>query len=137
MAKIVTIINFKGGVGKTTTAVELSVSLTKHFGRRTLLVDLDPQASATFYVMEQERWKQWKDSNGTTYNVFEQTNRRFSIRDAIVPDVIQGRTPIFGFDLLPSHPDLVDVDLRLVDFIGYNVLQRHLDDIRDEYCNRF
>ena len=133
MAKTVTIINFKGGVGKTTTAVELSVSLTKYFGRRTLLVDLDPQASATFYVMEQERWKQWKDSNGTTYNVFEQTNRRFSIREAIVPDVIQGKAPIFGFDLLPSHPDLIDVDLRLVDFIGYNVLQRHLDDIRDEY----
>src|SRR5579875_1209752 len=133
MARIVTIINFKGGVGKTTTAVELSVSLTKYFGRRTLLVDLDPQASATFYVMEQERWKQWKDSNGTTYNVFEQSNRRFSIRNAIVPDVIQGKAPIFGFDLLPSHPDLVDVDLRLADFIGYNVLQHHLDQISDEY----
>jgi chromosome partitioning protein len=101
MAKIVTIINFKGGVGKTTTAVEISVSLTKYFGRRTLLVDLDPQASATFYLMEQERWKQWKDSNGTTYNVFEQTNRRFCIREAIVTDVIQGKAPIFGFDLLP------------------------------------
>ena len=68
--------------------------------------------------MGQEHWKQWKDSNGTAYNVFKQTNLRFSIRDAIVPDVIQGKAPIFGFDLLPSHPDLVDVDMRLVDFIG-------------------
>jgi chromosome partitioning protein len=50
-------------IGKTTTAVELSVFLTKYFGRGILLVDLDPQASATFYDMEQERWKQWKDSN--------------------------------------------------------------------------
>ena len=78
MARIVTIINFKGGVGKTTTAVELSVSLTKYFGRRTLLVDLDPQASATFYVMEQERWKKWKDSNSPSMNQAERSKHTLS-----------------------------------------------------------
>ncbi len=82
MAKIVTILNFKGGVG---------------------------------------------------FNLFEQNNHRFYIRNAIVPDVVQGRTAVFGFDLLPSDPNLVDVDLRLSDFIGYTMLQRYLDEIRDEY----
>src|SRR6266699_1766167 len=133
MAKIVTILNFKGGVGKTTCAVEIAVSLARFYGRRALLIDLDPQASATFYLMEQERWKQWREVHGSTFNLFEQNNHRFYIRNAIVPDVVQGRTAVFGFDLLPSDPNLVDVDLRLSDFIGYTVLQRYLDEIRDEY----
>src|SRR6266567_3320995 len=133
MAKIVTILNFKGGVGKTTCAVEIAVSLARFYGRRALLIDLDPQASATFYLMEQERWKQWREVHGSTFNLFEQNNHRFYIRNAIVPDVVQGRTAVFGFDLLPSDPNLVDVDLRLSDFIGYTMLQRYLDEIRDEY----
>jgi chromosome partitioning protein len=133
MAKVVTIINFKGGVGKTTVAVELSTSLARFYGKRTLLIDLDPQASATFYVMEQEHWAKWRDTHGSTYDLFEQQHAHFSIRNAIVQDIVQGKAPVFEFDLLPSNPDLVDVDLRLADFIGYTVLQRHLDHVRDEY----
>jgi chromosome partitioning protein len=133
MAQIVTIINFKGGVGKTTCSVEIACSLAKYYGRRTLLVDLDPQASATFYVMEQDQWKKWKDQRGTTYNLFEQHTSTFSIRNAIVRDVISGVVLVPGFDLLPSTPDLIDVDLRLADFVGYNILQRHLDEISAEY----
>src|SRR5436190_2770171 len=133
MAKVVTIINFKGGVGKTTVSVELSTSLARFYGKRTLLVDLDPQASATFYVMEQEHWRQWSYRNGSTYNLFEQQGQFFPIRNAIVQDVIQGRSTVFGFDLLPSNPDLIDVDLRLADFMGYTVLQRYFDEIQDDY----
>src|SRR5260370_27413846 len=83
--------------------------------------------------MEQERWKHWREVNGSTFNVFEQNNHRFHVRNAIVPDVVQGRAAVFGFDLLPSDQIMVDVDLRLSDFIGYTVLQRYLDEIRDEY----
>lgn len=133
MAQIVTVINFKGGVGKTTCSTELSAALSKHYGRKTLLVDLDPQASATFYVMEQEHWKLWKEVKGSTYNLFDQCEQTFPIRNAIVPDVVQGKTTVFGFDLLPSNPDLVDIDLRLTDFVGYTILQRHLDEVRDDY----
>ncbi len=64
MAKIVTVINFKGGVGKTVISIETATALARFYGKRTLLVDLDPQASATFYVMEQQKWKNWKDENG-------------------------------------------------------------------------
>src|SRR6266566_406310 len=132
MAKVVTIINFKGGVGKTTVSVELSTSLARVYGKRTLLVDLDPQASATFYVMEQSRWAEWKNTNGSTADLFEQP-RRFSIHKAIVQDVLKERGPVFGFDLLPSNPDLVDVDLRLADFVGYTVLQHALEQVHQEY----
>jgi chromosome partitioning protein len=133
MAKIVTIINFKGGVGKTTVAIETSASLARFYGKRTLLVDLDPQASATFYVMEQDQWTKWKSTRGSSYDLFEQQHRYFSIHKTIVQDVVKGKAPVFGFDLLPSNPDLVDVDLRLADFVGYTVLQRYFDEIGDEY----
>lgn len=133
MAQIVTVINFKGGVGKTTCSVETAAALAKHYGRRTLLVDLDPQASATFYVMEQEQWRKWKDTRGTTANLFDQRDSTFPIRNAIVNDVLQHNATVFGFDLLPSSPDLVDVDLRLTDFVGHTILQRYLDTIRDDY----
>ena len=136
MAQIITIINFKGGVGKTTCSVEVSAALAKHYGRRTLLVDLDPQASATFYVMEQESWRQWRNAQGTTYELFDRHNRHFTIRDAIIHDVLSrkpSKTDALGFDLLPSSPDLIDVDLRLVDFVGHTILQKYFDEIRDEY----
>src|SRR5258708_5690917 len=133
MTEIITILNFKGGVGKTTCSVEISAALAKRFGRRTLLVDLDPQASATFYVMEQDHWRSWKDLKGSTYDLFNQRERTFPIRNAIVHDVLQNKSSVFGFDLLPSNPDLVDVDLRLADFVGHTILQRYLDDVRDDY----
>jgi len=133
MAKVVTIINFKGGVGKTTVAIELSTALARFYGKRTLLVDLDPQASATFYVMEQNRWVTWQGTNGSTADLFAQQRHHFLIRKAIVKDVIQDKAAVFEFDLLPSNPDLVDVDLRLADFMGYTVLQRALDQVHHEY----
>ncbi len=133
MAQVVTVINFKGGVGKTTTAVEIGSALAKHHGRRTLLIDLDPQASATFYVMEQNSWLKWKESKGSTADLFKNRDISFPIRNAIVPDVLQGKAPVIGFDLLPSTPDLIDVDLSLSDFIGHNILQRYLDQVRNDY----
>lgn len=133
MAQIVTIINFKGGVGKTSTSIELATALARHYGRRTLLVDLDPQASSTFFVMEQEHWKHWKESKGTTYDLFEQRDKGFPIHNAIVRDVLQDKAAVFGFDLLPSSPELVDVDLRLTDFIGHSILRDALDAVRDQY----
>ncbi len=136
MAIIVTIINFKGGVGKTTCSVEIAAALAKHYGRRTLLVDLDPQASATFYLMEQSDWKSQRDRCGSTFELFDTHNGNFAARNAIVHDVIRrqsGKETVIGCDLLPSSPDLIDVDLRLVDFVGHTILQHHFDTLRDEY----
>src|SRR6266566_2208470 len=120
-------------VGKTTCSIELATALARHYGKRTLVVDLDPQASATFYVMEQPHWKQWRETRGTTYNLFERRETHFPIRHAIVTDVLQERSTVFGFDLLPSDPNLVDVDLQLTDFVGHTILQRYFDDIQNEY----
>src|SRR5207237_7406270 len=93
----------------------------------------DTQASATFYVMDQQKWKKWKDENGSTYDIFNQQQRSFSIQKAIAKDVVQGKATVIGFDLLPSNPDLVDVDLGLTEFIGHNILRHHFDPIYNGY----
>ena len=103
-------------VGKTTVAIELCTALARFYGKRTLLVDIDPQASATFYVMEHKRWVTWKYTNGSTADLFALQHRHFPIRKATVKDVLQDKAAVFGFDLLPSSPDLIDIDLRLADF---------------------
>src|SRR5207248_5106706 len=82
---------------------------------------------------EQPQWKQWRETRGTTYNLFERRETHFPIRHAIVTDVLQERSTVFGFDLLPSDPNLVDVDLQLTDFVGHTILQRYFDDIQNEY----
>jgi chromosome partitioning protein len=132
MVQIVTVLNFKGGVGKSSCSIELSASLARHYGRRTLLVDLDPQASSTFYVMEQPRWLQWKKMRGSVCDLFEHRDGSFPIRNVIVPNVLE-EAGVFGFDLLPSNPDLVEVDLGLTDFIGNTILQHYFDEIANDY----
>ena len=122
-----------GKVGKTTCSIELATALARHYGKRTLVVDLDPQASATFYVMEQPQWDEWRETRGTTSNLFERQATHFPLRHAIVTDVLQERSTVFGFDLLPSDPNLVDVDLQLTDFVGHTILLRSFDAIQDEY----
>jgi chromosome partitioning protein len=83
--------------------------------------------------MQQEQWAKWKSTNGSTYDLFDQRHRHFSMHQAIARDVVQGKASVLGFDLLPSNPDLVDVDLHLADFVGYTILQRYFDQVSDEY----
>ena len=109
LAKVVSFINYKGGVGKTTMAVEIAATLSVKYGFKVLVVDLDPQTNATFYLVTEEKWEEWTTTNGSLREVF---------RHAIAEEEFDaGRTIIeqaYGdLDLLPSHLDLLSVDLEL------------------------
>jgi len=96
---IVTICNQKGGVGKTTTAINLSAAIAEK-GLKTLLVDLDPQANATLSFLER------KQVALTVYEALTEPNVTFK-------DVIH-RSPILHLDVAPAKISLAKLESRLV-----------------------
>ncbi len=119
MAHIYAIANQKGGVGKTTTVVNLSAYLAGS-GRRVLVVDLDPQANATSAL-------------GYDKNQMKPSTYELLLDQAPVARV-RLRQEEFGLDLLPSHPALAGAEIELVQAIGREYrLQRALQEANEEY----
>ena len=100
MAKIFCIANQKGGVGKTTTAVNLAAGLSG-LGQRVLLVDLDPQGNATMGSGVEKA-----DLNNSVYQVL--------IGMVSVKECAQ-RCESSGYDVLPANRDLAGAEIELVD----------------------
>ena len=109
MTRIVSFINYKGGVGKTTIAVETAATLANKHGFKVLLVDLDPQTNASFYLVTEETWEDWADSNGSLKDIFQSAinDQPIDIANVIMDNLYD------CIDLLPSHLDLLSVDLEL------------------------
>ena len=145
MATIVSFINYKGGVGKTTLSVEMAASLAYHKNKKVLLADLDPQTNATFYLMTAESWEKWATEHGTLKNVFSAATSEppqdFDLHDAIRSKFLHHpRTgAIVPLDLLPSHLELMTADMDLAmrfgarGFEGRKILRAAFDKIKDEY----
>jgi chromosome partitioning protein len=115
----VTIVNQKGGVGKTTTAVNLAAALAA-LGRKILLVDLDPQANATTGV-------------GVNHREVETSVYEVVIEGVPAGDVVQS-TEYEGLDLLPSSIDLAGAELELVSAIARETkLRSALEPITERY----
>ena len=100
MGKIISLVNQKGGVGKTTTSINLSASLAIE-GKSVLLVDLDPQGNATTGVGFNKG-----DIEKSVYEVF---NGIATIEDVVL------KTRFKGLDLLPSSLQLAGIDIELLD----------------------
>jgi len=118
MGKVIAIANQKGGVGKTTTAVNLSACLATA-EQTTLLIDIDPQSNATSGLgVEPEEGK-------TIYEV---------LLDNLDPASIIVNTEINFLDLLPSHINLVGTEIELAHVPGREkILARAIERIRNRY----
>jgi len=119
-ARIAAVCNQKGGVGKTTTTINLGAALAEQ-GRRVLLVDFDPQGALSVGLGVQPH-----ELDATVYNLLMQ--RGLTAYDVII------KTRVNGMDLLPSNIDLSGAEVQLVHEVGREfVLGRVLQPVIADY----
>lgn len=114
MTKIISMINLKGGVAKTTTTVQLAECLVSEFGKRVLVVDLDPQTNATIALISEDRWEQLDNSGNTIYHLFNdilENTLHFNMDRAIINNV--SNLNLRNLNLLSSSIRLIDLQDRL------------------------
>lgn len=125
MAHVVSFINLKGGVGKTTTCVACAEMLASDWAhkQKVLVIDLDPQTNATTMLIGEDKWGAANDEGNTLATLFadaleeDPTARRFDLDSTIIKNA-SGVTGTYGerpgrVDLLPSSLDLIDIQDRL------------------------
>ena len=119
-AKVIAMCNQKGGVGKTTSTINLGASLAE-YGRRVLLVDLDPQGALSAGL-------------GVPHYELDHTVHNLLIEPRVSIDDVLIKTRVKGLDLVPSNIDLSAAEIQLVNEVGReHSLSRALHPVLDRY----
>jgi len=125
-AKVISFINLKGGVGKTTTAVNVAATIAQFYrikqgntqkSARVLLIDLDPQSNASLTLLQPEQYNR----DRTIVNLFKHELQRNDSEDSFDLAEIRHEAPIPGLnlDLIPSELGLFDIQDELVQYQRY------------------
>ncbi len=111
MARKISFINYKGGVGKTSLIVNTAAALAK-LGKRVLLLDFDTQSNASIWLLKLERWNKINATGeGSIYSIFDPGQAQ--VKDLIIKDVVEGKAGeklLPGLDLVPTTFNLVDLE---------------------------
>jgi len=133
MGKVISFINMKGGVGKTTLAVNVGYTLSKEFNKKVILIDMDPQMNATQYTLKEDQIEAiLKEPKKSIYGILSEEYNLPSVTRT--NDASNEINPIFeiseNFDLIPSHLKIMAINL---DESPYRLRQYIHENLRDIY----
>jgi chromosome partitioning protein len=129
MSKVISIINLKGGVGKTTITVALAEFLVIEQHLKVLVIDLDPQTNSTVSLIGEGEWERRNNSGLTLYHLFKdqiEDTCYFELENSVVKSCSNLEGGLDNLHLIPSSLDFIQIQDRLIN-IGQTALIRPID----------